>query len=298
MMKHELAKQIAAEVGYRLRDTHVVGITKLENVNNGPVMVISVEEESGHGITFEVDSLCEAVLRGTTISNIAEQMVAIVMHDISQGVDAMSSFIKDFGNIKNQLKAVLVNSEFNAEFLKDKPHFDILDLSIVYRIEFQCDVNRVAGVYVTDDLFDEWHIEANVLHETAMQNTKTKYPVLIKPMFSVLTEILGTPDLLLQGQGEAIYDLLVISNEDMRFGAIHMVDKGVLYESSKLLMTNKLYILPSSVHEVIVCRADSINKNYAMHMVKDINVQFVDTKDVLSNNIYLFDAEMGQIIIL
>ena len=50
-------------------------------------------------------------------------------------VDLDVSAITDFCRIKEKISAKLINTEQNKEYLKDKPHTDIADLSAVYYID-------------------------------------------------------------------------------------------------------------------------------------------------------------------
>lgn len=59
-----------------------------------------------------------------------------------------------------------------------------------------------------------------------------------------------------------------------------------------------VYILPSSVHEILVLPADGIEDDEVgglVQMVRDINDGFVQDFEVLSDNVYRYSAETGEV---
>ena len=53
-----------------------------------------------------------------------------------------------------------------------------------------------------------------------------------------------------------------------------------------------LYILPSSVHEVIAVSADMGSPDDLAEMVYEINMEQVDIDDRLSNQVYCYDKDL------
>jgi len=83
-------------------------------------------------------------------------------------------------------------------------------------------------------------------------------------------------------------NMLVVSNHRNINGASCMIYPDLLKEISEQLDSD-LYILPSSIHELIIIKNDySYNKKILKEMVKDINFTQVPLEDVLSNNIYFY----------
>ena len=91
-------------------------------------------------------------------------------------------------------------------------------------------------------------------------------------------------------------NMYVLTNYLRQYGAACMFYQGVL---SKFAMTvgTDFYILPSSVHEVILL---PVRKDYTkeklQEMVRQVNRTQVAEEDVLSDNIYLYSKKMRKIL--
>lgn len=59
-----------------------------------------------------------------------------------------------------------------------------------------------------------------------------------------------------------------------------------------------MYILPSSIHEVIMVPADRINDpTKLLSIVHDANTTVVSIGDVLSDSVYYYDRKKDQILV-
>ena len=62
------------------------------------------------------------------------------------------------------------------------------------------------------------------------------------------------------------------------------------------ILKNDYYILPSSVHEVIIVPYSEILVCSKLdEMVREINITQVEEEDVLSNHVYLYDRGSGKL---
>lgn len=91
-------------------------------------------------------------------------------------------------------------------------------------------------------------------------------------------------------------EIFVLTNEKKIFGATTMIYPGVLKEISKKF-DDDLFILPSSIHEVLLIRADNhLSAEELSDIVIDINEKYVQSQDVLSDHIYYYDRIRDNII--
>lgn len=71
-----------------------------------------------------------------------------------------------------------------------------------------------------------------------------------------------------------------------------MLHKGILKKFMKEKQMERIIIIPSSVHEVIVMSYDSEMDILGLNeMVQEVNRTALDATEVLSNHAYLFDGE-------
>lgn len=96
--------------------------------------------------------------------------------------------------------------------------------------------------------------------------------------------------------GDAVDDfgMVIMSNKIKIRGAIGMYFKGILKSVARQIGTNKLYIIPSSIHEVLLI-ADDIDVTILNTMITDINSSEVSEKERLSNHAYIYSLEKDEI---
>ena len=85
--------------------------------------------------------------------------------------------------------------------------------------------------------------------------------------------------------------MYVITNESKLFGAASMLYEEPLHELAEKIGSD-LYILPSSIHEVIAVSADFGSPDEWAEMVYEINMDQVDINDRLSNQVYCYDKDL------
>ncbi|NMC60782.1 MAG: threonine/serine exporter family protein, partial [Candidatus Methanofastidiosa archaeon] len=86
----------------------------------------------------------------------------------------------------------------------------------------------------------------------------------------------------------------VISNDRGINGAISMLYEDRLHGLAENLGTD-LYIMPSSIHEVIAISASVGDPNELAQMVAEININQVALDERLSNQIYHYDKDLRKL---
>ena len=86
--------------------------------------------------------------------------------------------------------------------------------------------------------------------------------------------------------------LFILSNETRQFGAICMLYPEVIKEFCVEKMIDGVFVIPSSIHEVLLMIADK-NKadvGYIRQMIKEVNDENVSEVERLSNSPYYYDV--------
>lgn len=193
---------------------------------------------------------------------------------------------KTWEEARRRLRTELVHYGWNRESLKNIPHRRFLDFAVAYRVELPVQGEFMGGIRVNSLLMELWGITERELHETAMENLKNEN-YRIQPMFELLGSIFGiTP-----GLEEDMPKQYVLTNEDSRYGAAGLLRKDIL-ESFAEQSGASFYILPSSIHELILLPEDSsINPECLKEMVKEVNREVVVREEWLSESVYYYDSE-------
>ena len=234
-----------------------------------------------------------------------EEVARMAAETMEYGIKSFNSQIKeeclDTSKLKDKVFFSLINAEQNRELLNTVPHREFEDLAIVYRWNIGSDSMGTYTNLVNNDLAEKEGLTENDLYNAASKNTKELFPVSIKNMNEVISEIIfGDSELsgemeeefkevMMETQDER--SMYVITNESKLFGAASMLYEEPLHELAEKIGSD-LYILPSSIHEVIAVSADFGSPDELAEMVYEINMDQVDINDRLSNQVYCYDKDL------
>ena len=173
--------------------------------------------------------------------------------------------------------------------------------------------------YITAFIYKEhlkaWKIREKELFLAAIQNTPRLLPPVIQPMNDVLKqlsiEMLGdsyqdTPfDILLEAateyriQENTLFPTLYVLTNPVRInGAACMAYPHVVKDFAES-RNQDIIILPSSIHEVLLVEDDGHYDYEDMsRLVGEINRSEVPPEDRLSNQVYRYSRESGQITVV
>lgn len=88
--------------------------------------------------------------------------------------------------------------------------------------------------------------------------------------------------------------MYILTNEFKMCGASVIFYPNVLERAGKII-GDDFYVLPSSIHETILVRADKIfSKDELTQMVREVNQQ-VDSEELLSNHAYFYSVEKKEL---
>lgn len=195
----------------------------------------------------------------------------------------------NFEESKDSIYIKVINAEKNKDLLQDVPYRRWHNLAIVYfyLVDGKEDDKR-ATVLVRNSHLKSFEIDEKKLYETAVNNMKRD----IEPKIFSMNELVH--DLC----GRNIIEecpMYVLCNSIKLFGASLILDKELMKEVSGKLNGN-FYILPSSIHELIVLpeHLASDVKDMAS-IVSSINKTEVLKEEVLADSVYYYDRELDEV---
>ena len=200
----------------------------------------------------------------------------------------------DFETIKDKIEPKLVNPELNKDYLKDKPHTMFNDLAVMYVIKMD-NIPNAGGpgkgaALISDKLLESYGITVDELHKTAMKNMSEKEPN-IKGLNEVISTMLGNEDYDMIPDEAKIF---VLSNDNLCNGANMLLNDNAM---SKLgdIMKGDFAIIPSSIHEVLIMPMELAKMQDIDLMIKEVNATTVDVSEQLSDHMYVYNNELGQV---
>ena len=202
---------------------------------------------------------------------------------------------------KDKIYMTIINTEANRQMLEKVPHREVNDTSVIYRLMISSDERGIGSTVITDDLAKNLELSEEELFKIAAENTPKMFPPVVKPMsqviFGILTEDGGMPKDVaeqvvdgMKGENEMMW---IITNNKGVSGAVNMIFEKNLFELSKGL-NDDLYILPSSIYEVIAPSSLGDPVELA-EMVQQVNMDVVDVSERLSNQVYHYDRDLRKL---
>ena len=201
---------------------------------------------------------------------------------------------------KDNIVFQVINTLQNEDMLRDMPHREFQDLSIIYRWVVKVDENGIQSSAIRNNLAEQLGMNEEQLFKCAVENTRRIFPPTVKSMNDVIREMFisdGMPaevaDMMI---GEMSEDKMmwVISNDRGINGAGSMLYEDNLHKLAMKLETD-LYILPSSVHECIAVSTNVGDPYELAEMVSEINMGQVALEDRLSNQVYHYDKDARRL---
>lgn len=208
-----------------------------------------------------------------------------------------TSLLMDWDYIRPRVGIRLVGMDRNREYLKDKVYTEMLDLAVLFMIVLKQEREEAATVPVTKELMKKCGFSREELYDAAGKNLQEEYFSVrsMKEIFHDLSEELNEEIY----ADESILDknLYVATNEHRVFGARVMCRKDVLGAFAEGTGRN-LYIIPSSVHELILLKDEGgMDVDYMKETVRGVNgsADIMKEEDILSDSVYYYDRDLGEI---
>ena len=203
-------------------------------------------------------------------------------------------FFTDYDRLKSTVAYKLINAEKNQELLKKIPHLPYLDLAIVFYCLLADTPVGNATVLIHNSHMKLWNIRCADLYRDAKANMGKLLPARLSGMAEVIRELSGGREEP-ENVGVPMY---VLTNTQKSLGAACILYDGVL-KSCAARLGEAYYVLPSSVHEVIMVPVSAVGDEQELTaMVRDINRTQVRDTEVLSDNIYLYSPVSGKLTLI
>ena len=236
------------------------------------------------------------------LDSIADFLVnAIKSEETKTQVINNNSVINNINNweaIKDNIFMEVVNKKRNENLLKEAPHRDFLDLSIIYRIAIDINPdedNAIMSAIIKNSLMEIWGCNEDALFNIGITNTPKLYPTKTRKLIDILLDAFPPEEiekLKEEHDGDNAY---VITNDKCLYGATTILYALPCFaeEHNKSIF----YVLPSSINEIIVIPVENVNTpDELKKMVWSINRFAVPEEKILSDSVYLYNNAKKSLI--
>ena len=282
----------------READVFIHHVTK----NNGVVLdgIVIMMRNSSFSPTIYLNGYYSMYLSGCDIEQIAGKVYRL--YEANAGaVTIPEDFFLDFDKLKDNVAFRLISYERNRRLLERIPHRRFKDLAIVYFVVVDSIENGRGTITIYNNHLELWEIAEELLYRLAMKNTPRLYEAEIKPMNKVISEMI-----LKEGEGMDVdaliahvermneqFPMYVLSNSYRSYGASCMLYEGLLAKFAAHIEAD-LYIIPSSVHELILIPIEGeVTEEGLEEMIRSVNSTELSREEVLSDSVYKFTRRNG-----
>ncbi len=265
MMKKEFIRRVNEDLGTAVK--HV-------NKNNG----------TGYDGFSKVDVAVSPTVNVDDIYNIYEsegyEAAVEKLREILDGELPVQDLNDLFGKISNdRLTLKLVNYERNKDRLKNMVYKTIGDLAIELRVIIEYAGDGYASTNVTDKILEEMGLSEEEAMQIAIDNGKGN--VTLQDMLSLLLDMGVDMGVDIDNTDYLEAPMYVLSNKNKLNGAVAMLYNEYLDKVCDKFDSDNVYIIPSSIHEVIVVNAKDIDPRDVNSMIAEVNNTTVKPDEIL-----------------
>lgn len=278
--KHLIAKELHAH----FQGSHQITFQKVTK-NNGRVLDGLIILENGLNIapTIYLDYYYTKYEQGSSFSDVLKELIQD--YEDSRPAESVSvSFFTDINLVQHHIIYRVVNYEKNLSLLKDIPYLPYLDLAIIFYCLIPIERFSNATILIHNQHMEHWQITVDDLFAMAKKNTPLLLNYECKSMESILFEETDLP-------GSTLDHIYVLTNKQRLYGACCILYPNLLQQIADRIHSD-FYILPSSIHEVILLPAKNCQELSEMSaMVNDVNTSEVLPEEILSDKAYYYSRE-------
>lgn len=248
----------------------------------------------------------QAYLEGADTKELADRLCSI--YDSCAVPVLNERFRFSFEEMKSCIIFRLVSFERNQKLLESLPHIKYLDLAITFHCLVRDDEEGIGTIRITKEHMESWKTTTQELFALSKVNTRKMLPSIIKSMDEVMKEMFSGERVadpknseeefyyLTDSMASDVNQMYILTNQKGINGASCLLYENILMEFSQRINSD-FFILPSSVHEVILVPAKSgMSQEILSKMVREVNITQVACDEILSDRVYYFSRENNAVI--
>lgn len=301
----EFTQNLCSEVEQELGEDFRVEVREIKK-NNGIVLQgLMIAPETG-GVqnvvpTIYLDDLFKAYRSGMDFAAVVRTLLTVYRKNtLEERIDM--EFFRSFEKVRSRICFRLIGKARNEELLEDVPHMEFLDLAVCFYYAYQGEPLGEGTILIHNSHMEMWGTCVEELYALAKENTPSLFPWECSSLDEILKGLTGWDICEEDGDSKngsfGDIPMRVLSNHKRLHGASCVLYPGLLEELALMRQSN-LYILPSSLHEVIILEdTGREDEEELRQMIAFINATEVAPEEVLSDSLYYYDIEEKRVRII
>lgn len=306
MLQEAFKNEVVKTLQRKLGESASIETVWVKKVNQDYEVIIIKMKGEDVVPTFSVPDYFQEFQEGKiTLEGVADEMIGKLNHGEQIGVSYLASNIMNPEWVKANVQIKVINYEKNLEYLQKVPFEKFLDLALILYVAIPLRDGQ-GSITIQNHLLEQLGMGRDEIFTAAKQNMNHK-KVVVRNIEDILFEFLANEELVDSGierqirtelgstDSEKNISMIVVSNEEQLNGAQMLIKQGVLRQLANRLQSEKIFVMPSSIHELIGISAKGINPVQLQEMVQSINQTEVSGQNYLSDSVYLYDAEKDEV---
>lgn len=283
------------------KDRAEVEIKELQKNNNISLTALLIKEPGINMVpSIYLNSFYQLYNEDTAIEECCELICDLYENQRVEKKFDIEKFL-DYEWVKTHISIRLINTQENKNYLENLPHRDYLNLSIIYVCIIENEIFGEGCVVIKNEHLSSWKASEKDLYEAALRNKEVYMKPFLKDIGAYIEENIKMFHPLPEAEGikSGMSGSFILSNERLSYGAGVIVYPGYLENLANELDCD-FYIIPSSVHEVILfLKTNNDNEQlYLKEMIKEVNAAVVMKEEFLSNELYEYSRKSGRMTVV
>lgn len=294
MKFEEFVEEIIENMQKRVPENYLVQVQNICKNNDLKLTGLTIGDQNLNIYpTIYLEEFYKKYEEGVSFETITDIIWNTYCQNAPKGNWDTSRFI-EWRNVKDIICPKIINYAANRELLNSVPYRMVCDLAVVYYAVVDICENGVASILLRNEHLKLWGKTEADLYELALENYRRIFSITSRNLDHIILELMNCKEDISFDEN-TIVPMIVVTNNKKLNGAAAILFPDELQKIADKMGAD-LYILPSSVHEIILLSTDNtMTVDELKETVRFVNSNELRQEEVLSDNVYLFNRHNPSI---
>ncbi len=294
MKFEEFVEEIIENMQKRVPENYLVQVQNICKNNDLKLTGLTIGDQNLNIYpTIYLEEFYKKYEEGVSFETITDIIWNTYCQNAPKGNWDTSRFI-EWRNVKDIICPKIINYGANRELLNSVPYRKVCDLAVVYYAVVDICENGVASILLRNEHLKLWGKTEADLYELALENYRRIFSITSRNLDDIILELMNCKEDISFDEN-TIVPMIVVTNNKKLNGAAAILFPDELQKIADKMGAD-LYILPSSVHEIILLSTDNtMTVDELKETVCFVNSNELRQEEVLSDNVYLFNRHNPSI---
>lgn len=306
MEQESFAKKLIKYLEGKLHKDIKVDFQRIIKTNDVLMHSITMRKEEEAGAkNYYIEDLFPMYTSGKTIEEIGDYLIEtrkIESKQLSESEELLIKMLDYNYMLDGHIYIRLINREKSKKFLEGKVYIPWLDLAIVFYNLISNNEQGISSIAVPENIAAMWGKPLKEVLDDTLEVMQTTFPIKRVKLQQMIEDLVGDDkfaEMMNPPETSMNCDMLIQTNEAKINGAATILYKNCLKEIAENNQIEKIFIIPSSVHEcILLIDPENIASGKDLvTMIREVNAFAVEPEELLSENLYIYNLHTNEITI-